>query len=290
MIGPNYSLMLNRHSQCRHLPSSNYLAMIFADPISNLLNAQLGEDLDTNTKQRSGVAYSRMFDGTTRIFLYSFTHRAMNKEKAQAYCSGLGLSLPTVQSLKQMTRIGLFTSVIHDMWLDGSDSQQEGLWISEVFKSNLNRLPWASRISGYTKREDCLKGRCDFSVNDWPCQAELPVVCVRERLVRIPIVTSIEFNPENWSRAVALGHCQPIRNKQKWMNPRCGKHVPGSSTCNTKYLHLVFKEETNKKTMAVSPSPNCIFFPPSAYSCKRWTQQTLREDLLKARQATQKTR
>ena len=73
MVGPNYSLVLNRHSQCRHLPSSHNLAMVYADPISNILNHQLGKDLGTNTKQRSGVAHSRMFDGTTRVFLYHFT-------------------------------------------------------------------------------------------------------------------------------------------------------------------------------------------------------------------------
>ena len=73
-VGPNYSLVLHRHSQCRFLPSNHYLAMVFADPISNQLNFDLGRDLDHNSRQRSGVAYSKMFDGTTRVFLYSFTN------------------------------------------------------------------------------------------------------------------------------------------------------------------------------------------------------------------------
>ena len=129
-----------------------------------------------------------------------------------------------------------------------------------------------------------------FKVNDWPCNAALSVLCIRERSIRIPEVTSIEFTPTIWSRAVELNHCQPIRNFAKWMSPRCSKHVPGGPTCNSKYLHIATKAETTDTNVAISRRPNCVFYPPSAYSCKRWTQKTLREDLMKARRATKSIR
>ena len=148
LLGPNYSLRLNRLSECSHLPAPSSLALVFADPISSTLNHQLGKNLNTNMKRSSGVAHSKMFDGTTTIYLYSFTDQPMNHEDANAFCTKLGLALPTVRSLKDMTRIGLFTSVLHDIWLDGSDREREGVWYSDVFNTNLNRIPWAKSISG----------------------------------------------------------------------------------------------------------------------------------------------
>lgn len=287
LLGPNYSLRLNRLSECNHLPAPNYLAMVFADPISSTLNHQLGKNLNTNMKKSSGVAHSRMFDGTTRVYLYSFTNEPMNHDAAHSFCTKLGLALPTIRSLKDMTRIGLFTSVLHDIWLDGSDQKREGVWYSEVFNTNLNRIPWAKTISGYTFKEDCIKARCDWGVNDWPCKKLLPVLCIRERVLHTGIIAKVDFSPETWSRAVKLGHCAPIRNLAKWMHIRHKKHVPGDDNCNQKYLHITIeKKQSNKKTTKPSrQAPNCIFYPPSSYECQRWTLKTLREDLIKARRA-----
>ena len=181
--------------------------------------------------------------------------------------------------------IGLFTSILSDHWLDGSDKQREGVWYSEVFNTNLNRIPWAKSISGYTFKEDCLKSRCDWGVNDWPCTNLLPVLCVRERVLHTDVISKSEFTPETWARAVILGHCAPIQNLGKWMHVQHKKHVPGDVKCNQKYLHITLqRKQSNKKaTKQRAGAPNCVFYPPSAYSCQRWTLKTLREDLVKAR-------
>ena len=215
----------------------------------------------------------------------------MNHDDARTFCTRLGLALPTIRNLKDMSRIGLFTSVLHDVWIDGSDADLEGVWFSEVFKTNLNRMPWASSISGYTYKEDCVKARCDWHVNDWLCSKKLSVVCVRERTLHIASVDRIKFTPENWSRAVELGHCQPSKNLTYWMDSRRAKHVPGSKACSDRYIDIDFTPKAKTKGSIRHDSiPNCSFFPPSAYSCRRWNQKTLRKDLIQARKLSQRSR